>query len=470
MPEFSGVAAVLPQAGLPHEPPAGEQLMGFMERMINIKNAQKVQATQSLQAAIAMAQQGFPIDPKAFDKLVKKSGLPLPTKLEDQVAGLAGQKATNGQPSPGQPAVQPASVGAQPGGQPSTATAQVGQAQQGQDQQPKPKSMGEIVQQMGQRAAALANKTAANAAEVADNEAKVNALVKQVAAGGEEGDKAYGTLVRMNKFRFDVNAENWFKATPEQRSKMINIAAGAATDAQIKEWGIKLGDSLISSGKFADPGDAYTAGKQLAETGSISPEVKAKMRPNSIAELADQAKLGDSLIQMGVPLNKLGSTMRKAEAGGLLNALPPNLKPIALEGLKLEKEKVGIEATVAGADWKRAEAAMIKAEAEATTKDKKDSLDNFKALVDIKKAGGNVPSDLMKAAQADLGNKFNMDVTLVKTFWDRVTFSDPSGIQMTPRLTESGKDTVHKFAGGDNAKPDKPSILQRFLAGPKEPI
>src|SRR6185312_11983762 len=141
----------------------------------------------------------------------------------------------------------------------------------------------------------------------------------------------------------NVEYQKWASMSDQQRAGALDIAAGHESEADLQARTTKIAESLTSSGKFTDPGDAFQAAKVYATGGMLPPALQAKMKQHTFSELNESAGMAANLIQLGVPADRVGSVTRAAMAGGLENALPKGLKPIALQGLQIEREKLGLE-------------------------------------------------------------------------------------------------------------------------------
>lgn len=464
MPEYSGIAGVVPRAEpIPNQ--GFDQLAGFAEKLLAIKSAQKQQAATQLESTVRMATQfGFMVDPKKIAQLVKKSGLPISMKDEDLAAGVVASKVAqsgSGQQQPGggqQVGASPGSGGAGPQGQ--------------QQQQPKPtmskdEKMGMWINNLAGQARRMMNLKASTEEQKAKFEADVTSLKSKVMDGGPEGDKAAGKLIQLGELKFDMSAATWNNASPEQREKIVNIAAGAETDAQRNARGDQISASLMPY--FDNKADAMNAGHIMASGGALPSDLQARMKKYSFNDLAEQAKMSETLMNMGLPSSQLHNLSQVAAVTGLQNALPSGMKTVAMQELELEQGRMKVETARYQKEVEIAQRATIAEMSKALSAEKRADLDTFKSLVEMKKAGGAIPEDLLKGAMIKAGDALNMDVQEVDTLFHFLTGG--TKLEFSPRLSPGGEATVDRFAGTPK-KRKEPGIIQQITGAmkPKEPI
>jgi hypothetical protein len=195
------------------------------------------------------------------------------------------------------------------------------------------------------------------------------------------------------------------------------------------------------------------AGQILAAGGELPASLKSKMKPFSFSELADQSRLMGQLIELGVPPDKVGRTAQSAAVGGLENALPKGLKPVVLQQLELDKERLGLE------ELRYAKEIEIAAKATAAEQRKgmndadKATLEEFKSLVELKKAGGAIPDSIIKGAQAKAGKVLNLEPKETNTLFHFLTGGTKT--EYVPHVSEEGQATVDKFSGKSDRKTDQ---------------
>ena len=439
LPEYSGVAAVVPR-GQPVEEPAGAQVMGLMEKILAVKAAQQQMAGVKLQSMMDMVKQGFPVDPKQATKLIKQAGLPISTKPEDMMVDVAVDRQTKQGQNAFTGGAGVAGVAA--------SSKKVADDTQKQGQLPKdatPEQKKEFfLNTIAKMSRQKMNMQAMTDQQKAENELHIEQLKSQ-AMNGDEG--AVGKLIVMGVGHFDLNYATWAKMTPEQQHSAAAIAAGAETEAQTAERATRIGDSLLTSGRLNDPTKAYQLGKIYASGGAVPTELQASIKPFSFDDLAKESELANNLVQLGLPANQVGSALHAATVGGLENALPKTIKPIALEGLKLQQQQVGLEQKRVDIEvqrYKQETARLQKLDDMEKNKqlseENKQTLDMFRAAVESKKAGYEFPKDVMKGLTAKIADMAGMDTEAVD-HWYGTTYS------FVPRLTPEGGKVVDKAAG-----------------------
>jgi hypothetical protein len=442
MPEYSGVAAVLPPAQIQSN--AGQDLLNLAERFVAVKQAKQQQALSQVDSMVKMAGQGFPIDDKAFAKMVKQARLPIdlnPDALTAQIKVAKDAKA-------GVQGNQPDQKG---GGQPPTAPPNPNMTPAEKQQT--------WINQMSTRARNIMNLNANTEEMKAQNSSQIESLKAKALAGD---NNAAGQLIKLNQWDkgFSLDYAKWEGMSPEQKQKVLDMSAGMESDADKVNRGQRIGDAMLTSGKVSDPASAYQLGTILANGGMIPPGLQAKIKPFTFAEMGDQAKMMSSLVELGVPPNKLGQVVQSASHGGLENALPTGLKPIALQTLKLEQQRTGIELMRYEKEVEIAHRAALAEMRKDMTEQAKMDLDSFKNLVELKKAGASIDADLLKGASIKAAKALNMDVSEMPTFFNFLTGG--TYLKFTPSLTSEGKSTVDKFSGKGNKTP-KPSGFQSVM-------
>jgi hypothetical protein len=449
VPEFSGVAATFGAA--PVQTDNGAALLNMAEKFLAVKQAKQQQAMAQVESAVKLANMGFPVDDKAFAKFVKQAKLPIdlnPDSLSAQVKVAKGQVKSPTQTDEQPPAAK--------GGAPlATSTPQI-QPLGGNNPKEKAQSW---IKQISDRAVKLANMNAQTDEAKAQNALKVETLKTQ-ALGGDE--QAAGKLIAMNQWEkaFSLDYAQWTSMSPEQKAKTLNIQAGMESDADKLKRGERIGESLLTSGKYTDPSDAMQVGNILASGGTVPPALQAKQKPFTFGELSEQADMMGKLVQLGVPANKVGQVAHAAAMGGLENALPTGLKPIALQSLQLEQTRTEIEVARYQKEVEIAKRAGAAEARKELTAEAQADLNSFKALVELKKAGGQISDDLLKGAQIKAAKALNMNVEETKTLWNYLTGG--TSLKFTPALTPEGKSTVDRLSGKGNKTPE-PSMFQKTV-------
>lgn len=440
-----------------------DSVLDFVGRFLNVKKHQQDQAKQELQGAMSLSQAGFPVDPKIFSKLVKKSGLPIATDEKTLQAFHSSmseekQKAQTGEQG----------QGTKGGGSPTAGTPPSIQAPDGSPQYVKEvaeahnkiastgkpldggEEMGLYMNVLAGRARQMMNTKASTEQQRAENELHVEDLKSK----GLSGDNtARGALMRMGEIKVDTDFEKWTAMTDQQKTGMFDVIAGNESRAELAQRSTKIAEGLLSSGKITNLKDAFRAGKILAEGGNLPADIKVKSA--DFNELANQSVLAGRLVELGVPTDKIAQTMKVAEAAGLENALPTGLKPIALQALQMDKDKMAIEKLRYEKELEIAKK-MTAAEArKAITDEQKAQLEEFKSLAALKQAGGKVSDDVIKGAEAKAAKALDLDVKEVDTFWHFITGG--TKMEYKPKVTPESKQAIDELTGGsDDEETDTP--------------
>lgn len=452
-----------------------DSVLDFVGRFLSIKQHQKAQAFEQMQSAMSLSQAGFPIDVKAFSKMVKKSGIPIATD-EETLRAFHDTEIAKKQPQ--KPGALPGNVdpmsmmkGApQPMQAPDGSPDYVRQAVDAHNKitsSGKPldagEEMGLYMNVLAGRARQLSATKSMTEQEKAGNELMIEQLKHQAGMGDPH---AAGKLMAMGGMTPNVNFLQWSEMPNNLKTKVYEMQAGAETDAEKAARGGRITESLVTSGRVTDPAAAAKIGDILAHGGTVPPDLQGKIKPYTFSELADTAKLGSFLQDMGV--KDIGHVMAAAQAGGLENALPAGMKSVAMRQLELEQTKAGFERLKYEKELEIAARMDEIAKSKAASDQAKQDLETFRGLVEIKKLGQNVPDEMIKGAQVKAARALNMDVREVDTFWNFLTGG--TKLEFTPRMTEEGKSTVDKFTGKQGAK--KEGTLEkigRFIKEANQP-
>jgi hypothetical protein len=457
---------------------AAPNLLEFVGRFLNIKKHQQDQAKQELSSTLALSQAGFPVDPKTFSKLVKKSGLPIATD-EKTLSAFYGSEMENKKNQQGEGNSQggaqqpqgPQPMKVDPNGPKSAQI--IADAHNKVLSSGKPMDAGEVIATRMNYLAAKAKETqeklqntqAMSAQQKAENELRIEDLKSKGLNGDNE---ARGVLMRMGDMTVNVDFEKWSAMTDAQKKGMFDVISGNESPAERSVRSTNIAESLMSSGRLANPSMAFKAGEILASGGELPQNIRAAMKPNTFAELADQTLMAGRLVELGVPPDKIGPTMRAAAAGGLENALPKGMKPLAykameqsetqseLEKLRYEKE-VEIASKMAAAEGRKGIAAS-----------QQNDINTYKELVMMKNAGGKIDKDILMGAQAKAAKALGMDVSEVKDFWNFVTGG--THLEFKPNVTDESKGTIDRLTGGSSgmSSPDM-NTMQKYLRGSQKP-
>lgn len=437
-----------------------ENIMDFVSRFVHIKQHHQEQALSELQGLYSLDKAGFPISDKAYSKLVKKSGLPLETDTEKLKSWLSSQQTkTGGTQAQAQGGQQPQQGG---GGQGSPAY-----MQKVVDAANKVKTTGKALdpsELMGLQMHALAgrarqtqeklqNTQAMTTQQKAENELEVENLHQRGLAGDEQ---ARGQLMRMGDIKIDMDFEKWNAMNPQQHSGMMDRMAGNESAAERIQRATNIGESLITSGRFSDPQDSMQAGRILAEGGELPAALRSRMKLYTFSELSDQAILAGRLTEIGVPGDKLGSVMKAATAGGLENALPTGMKPLALRTMEMEGGRMEIEALRYAKEVEIAKRAAAAEARKGMSDEAKSQLEEFKSLVELKKSGGKVPDDIIKGAQAKAAKALGLEPSDTKTLWNFLTGGTKT--EYKPTVSKEGQSVIDELSGApERSKEPEPS-------------
>lgn len=429
-------------------------LQHLAQTLVGIKDARQKQATDQLERMMKAAEAGFPIDPKAIEKTAKRAGLPIAS--HEDMKGMIDPKLNGSDKGGGGSTPGGGTTG---GGSPqSNPNAAVVQGKQGVHARREAALNAWIGQ-----ALALSRARGDNALKQEQLKGQMLDLKAQAAQGDKE---AVGKLMAAGEIPFNINQVQWQGATDEQRRAMIDMAAGHESDAEFKKRATGISESLIASGKITDPSQAFKAGEILAKGGQLTGDTAAAVNKYTFSELADQAKLANELVQLGVPPDKIAGVTRAAAAGGIQNALPTALNPIVLQELNAQKahykameaaeqSKLTLEQRRLLLEVRNAQTTAKKLDLAEQREDAKESVEFFKSLVDIRKAGGKIPDAVMKQAINNLADKAGLDVSETKSFWDYLTGG--TSYEFTPRADKAAAGAA---AGGKQAEP--PSTMSKI--------
>lgn len=420
--------APLPDVGGGQQGARPGSLTGFIQQIANFHQAKQAHAASELDRALRMNDAGFPMDPGHMLKLAKKSGLPV-------ITGADATALTNHSPQGGQQP-SPKAQGGQPqskeggGPDPNAAKYDVNSIKDPKERAEREKELtfDGIIRQRAQ-----------NGQLKGENENKTLQLTSQMLAlksRAMEGDKqAIGQLMQLGEINPDIKLVEWQAMSDKQRGDSLDILAGHESSAQFEARTTNIADSMVTSGKFKDPAMAAKAARVIAAGGDLTPEMKSAMVKNTPTDLANEAKLANELVNLGVPANQVGKVARAASLGGLENALPTGIKPVILQQLALQKQQVGLEGARVGLEQKRiglefariqmegkkADEMAKKMELAAKTEADKATLEQFMALVDIKKAGGTVPKEILSAMSDKVAGMAGLEMTQVNDWFHFVT-------------------------------------------------
>jgi hypothetical protein len=200
--------------------------------------------------------------------------------------------------------------------------------------------------------------------------------------------------------QLQLPTQEYMQATPEQRQRMIEYAAGAETDSQKAQRVTTATTSLINGGKLeglvANRGDIGRVATAIAETGKVPTDVELR---RDMRDIMEEQELVTQYVSWGIPLD-LAHRMATATAmgGNPMDAVPEGMRTNVQEQMANGRIQAQAQALTANAAWlnaqsnmKQAESAMLEIQAQALQDPRvKEALDVVQALSIAKKNGGDV--------------------------------------------------------------------------------
>lgn len=465
--QISGIAGVVQVPYIDANAGMGESAERFgqmAERLMQMKAAKQATAQQKFGSMMeAMEKWGLPLDEAALRKTAKEAGMPL-AKEQDMAAyakvrnapmhGGTGQGISGVDPNHPEGAVQGPRTNLPGGAQaiPKTDTSPISTIKDAMNPEQQKKTMfGQLIKQVQ----SIGEARIKDASQLAQFKEQVDTLKNQYMQTGSM--EAIGKLAALGEVKPDLEYEKWSKMSDKQRQDTLSIMAGAESTKDIAARSERIGEALFTSGKFSDPTLAYKAGDAIAHGGDIPAEIKAQMKPFTFKDLSEQGSMVESLIKLGVKPTDVGRVARNAQMVGLENALPTGIKPIALQELELQKKQVGIEGERLGLEKSRLKVEESRYQAElakvfvAESKEEhKQTMDDMKAIIDMKKAGVKIPQEIWDAKVRSFADATGLDVKETPGFLKKLTGMDIFGdkTEFVPRAGD-----VSKFTGkGQTAK------------------
>lgn len=453
-----------------------DKMGSMIERLTQMKAAKQAAAGEKFGRMMdAMEKWGLPLDEGALRKTAKEAGMPLAKEQDLAAYGKVRNAKMEGGTGKGIPGVDPNhDGGAQgprtnlPGGAqaiPKTDTSAMSTIKEAMNPEQQKKTMfGQLVQQVQ----AIGSSRIKDAVQLAQFKEQVDVLKNKYMQTGSM--EAIGKLAALGEIKPDLAYEQWSKMSEKQRQDTLDMMAGHESDKDKAARGERVGEALFTSGKFTDPALAYKAGDAIAHGGDIPAELRAQMKPFTFKEISDQGAMVDSLIKLGVKPTDVGQVARNAQMVGLENALPKGITPIALQELALQKKQVDIEATRAdtenkrlGVEDKRYQAELAKVVIAEQKEEHKQTVDDMKSIIDMKKAGVKIPQEIWDAKVRSFADATGLDVKEVPSFIKRLTGGLVGGdnTEFTPRAGD-----VSKFSGkqqGHRNKDDESESLSDVM-------
>jgi len=416
-------------------------------QIVAAHDQKKQNAAQEFDRLMKAVDMGLPVDPKQIEGTLKKSGIKLmqPDEMKAHLQARQSGAADNLlKPQTGAIGATGVAAGAKPnGGTAQTPTGAVAGAKQNQKQAQQSLLSGLVQHRLDM--AKMKGETEENQLKLQNT---LSTLHNEALNGNAE---ALGKLMAHNDIPFNLQAQAWQKGTPEQRQKMMDVARGAETDAQVAARKDAIYGQLMSDGRFKDPSMGMKAAEIIAKGGELPTEVRNSMVPNTMTDLVKESQLGNQLIEMGVPADQVGTIAANAQKVGLANALPTGMKPLATRQVEAAEMRTGVEVVRFKAEEMHYQAMAAAMDAKMKEEGAKADLEMFKSLAEVKKLSPSaVSDDMIKAAQTRAMRAMGWTETETKGFWNTIT----GGLIPTmnrgfrPQMTPSGQSTIDKSIGG----------------------
>lgn len=404
----------------------------------------KQNAAQEFDRLMKAVDMGLPVDPKQIEGTLKKSGIKLmqPDEMKAHLQAKQSGAADDLLKPAGTGPTDVAAGAAPNGGTQKDPTAAVAGAKQTQQQAKESVLSGLVKHRL---------EVAKMKGETEENQMKLQNTLSDLHNKALNGDaEALGKLMAHNDIPFNLQSQAWQKGTPEQKQKMMDVARGAETDAQKASRKDAIYGQLMSDGKFKDPAMGMKAAEIIANGGELPTEVRNSMVPNTMTDLVKESQLGSQLIEMGVPPEQVGSIAANAQKVGLANALPTGMKPLATRQIEMGEKRNLIEIARFKAEEMHYQAMAAGMDAKMKLEAAQGDLALFKSLAEMKKAGINIPEDMVSAAQTKAMRAMGWTETETKGFWNHVTFGmiPTTNRGYRPQMTPSGQSKIDSAIGG----------------------
>jgi hypothetical protein len=419
-------------------------------QIVAAHDQKKQNAAQEFDRLMKAVDMGLPVDPKQIEGTLKKSGIKLmqPDEMKAHLQARQSGAADNLlKPQTGATGPTGVAAGAQPNGgtQNQTPTGAVAGAKQTQKQAQQGLIAG-LVQHRLQMAKMKG--------ETEENQLKLQNTLSDLHNKALNGDaEALGKLMAHNDIPFNLQAQAWQKGTPEQKQKMMDVARGAETEAQMAARKDAIYGQLMSDGRFKDPSMGMKAAEIIVKGGELPTEVRNSMVPNTMSDLVKESQLSNQLIEMGVPADQVGTIAANAQKVGLANALPTGMKPLATRQVEAAEMRTGVEVARFKAEEMHYQAMAAAMDAKMKEEGAKADLEMFKSLAEVKKLSPSaVPDDMIKAAQNKAMRAMGWTETETKGFWNTITggLIPTTNRSFRPQITPSGQSTIDQSIGGSS--------------------
>lgn len=484
IPQVSGTQLGAPQ----------NSLRGFIQSMVNIHASRENAATSELNKMLTAAHAGFPVDPKVVEKTAKRAGIPL-MKPQDMQGLLNPPKQADPQQDQATPGGKAAPL--DPSGVQQDPHAQAYNVKAITDVKERQKvETNHAVDGIIRQAVTNHRLKGANDQQTLEYTHQLMAD-KSAALSGDP--RALGRLAQAGEAKIDIPTATWVSYTPKQKDQYLEMSRGAEPEAQKHQRIDAAATHLIDQGAFDSPEAAYQAATSLADGKGLTPEMQAHMKPVSLSDMTKEVKIAGDLGDLGLSGSQIWSTARGANLTGLTNYFPKNFTTIQQQLMSVRKQEAGTSSFAAqtqrmdvtgytdkdtgkkipGKLQTEADTAPIRAQAakdeadfrmktlaqrldmETKTVEQKNSLDQYKALVDLKRAKGSgaVSDAVMQAAEKDVAGKFGVKLVEVNNLMHFLTGGQhleaapgqPSTDSMIPDMappTSGDQDPAAAAAGG----------------------
>jgi hypothetical protein len=416
----------------------------------------KEMGAQEFDRLMKAVDMGLPVDPKQIEGSLKKSGIKLmkpdemkahlQAKNDGTIDKLLGGGDTNtttsdkgviNQDLPGAP--QTVKGGASSGG-PVGAVAGAKQTQQ--------QAKDSVLKGFVDHAMAVAKLKG----ETQENQLKLQNKLSDLHMKAANGDaESLGQLMAINEVPFNLQAQAWQKGTPEQKQKMMDVARGAETDAQVAARKDAIYGQLMSDGRFKDPSMGMKAAEVIAKGGELPSDIRNAMVPNTMSDLVKETQLANQLVEMGVPPDQIGTIAANAQKVGLANALPTGMKPLATRQVQAQETRTAVEVARFKAEEAHYQAMAAGMDAKLKEESSRADLEMFKSLVEVKKLSPSaVTDDMISAAQTKAMRAMGWTQEETKGFWNHITggLIPTTNKSFRPQMTPSGQSKIDASIGG----------------------
>ena len=409
----------------------------------------KQNAAQEFDRLMKAVDMGLPVDPKQIEGTLKKSGIKLmqPDEMKAHLQAKQSGAADNLLKPTGATGATGVAAGAQPNG-----------GTQGAQQSPVG-AVGGAKQNQKQAAASILDGFMKHAIEMSrlkgESQEKQLALSNQMldlkskAASGDW--QAMGKMMAAGEVPFSISAAAWSKADDAGRQKMMDVARGAETDAQVAARKDAIYGQLMADGRFKDPSMGMKAAEIISKGGELPTEVRNAMVPNTMTDLVKESQLGNQLIEMGVPADQVGTIAANAQKVGLANALPTGMKPLATRQVEAAETRTKVDVARFKAEEAHYTAMAASMDAKMKEEGAKADLEMFKSLAEVQKLSPSaVTDDMIKAAQTKAMRAMGWTETETKGFWNTITggLIPTTNRSFRPQMTPSGQSTIDRSIGG----------------------